>query len=98
MVSYLIARKASDYLTPRKTSFRAVNQQMSETCKTASMVELASGIANEIYNPVAIMIEEAGWIQDLLEEESDLAGIKNFEELYRSLNQIHASRMWTLMP
>ena len=43
-----------------------MSQQVIETGKLASIGELAAGIAHEINNPVAIMIEEAGWIQDLL--------------------------------
>jgi two-component system NtrC family sensor kinase len=63
-------------------------QQVIETGKLASVGELAAGIAHEINNPVAIMIEEAGWIQDLLEEE-DLKQSENLEEFYRSLKQIN---------
>jgi two-component system, NtrC family, sensor kinase len=44
-----------------------MNQQVIETGKLASVGELAAGIAHEINNPVAIMVEEAGWIQDLHE-------------------------------
>jgi two-component system NtrC family sensor kinase len=64
-----------------------MSQQVIETGKLASVGELAAGIAHEINNPVAIMIEEAGWIEDLLEEE-DLTGSENEEELYRALTQI----------
>ena len=52
-----------------------MNQQVIETGKLASIGELASGIAHEINNPVAIMVEEAGWIEDLLAEE-DLSQCK----------------------
>jgi two-component system NtrC family sensor kinase len=64
-----------------------MSQQVIETGKLASVGELAAGIAHEINNPVAIMIEEAGWIEDLLEEE-DLTGSENEKELYRALTQI----------
>ena len=64
-----------------------MNQQVIETGKLASIGELASGIAHEINNPVAIMVEEAGWIEDLLAEE-DLSQCKNLEEFQRALNQI----------
>jgi two-component system NtrC family sensor kinase len=64
-----------------------MSQQVIETGKLASVGELAAGIAHEINNPVAIMIEEAGWVGDLLEEE-DLDGSDNKEELFRALNQI----------
>ena len=46
-----------------------MNRQMVETGKLAAIGELAAGIAHEINNPVAIMIEEAGWVGDLLEDE-----------------------------
>ena len=64
-----------------------MNQQVIETGKLASVGELAAGIAHEINNPVAIMVEEAGWLLDLMEDqaykkESDLA------EFERALNQI----------
>ncbi|MGB5615791.1 MAG: ATP-binding protein [Desulfobacterales bacterium] len=64
-----------------------MSQQVIETGKLASVGELASGIAHEINNPVAIMIEEAAWIEDMLEEE-DLTGSENEEELDRALTQI----------
>ncbi len=64
-----------------------MNEQVIETGKLASVGELAAGIAHEINNPVAIMVEEAGWLLDLMEDqaykkESDLA------EFERALNQI----------
>ncbi len=65
---------------------QVMNQQIVETGKLASIGELAAGIAHEINNPVAIMVEEAGWIQDLLSEGIDKAD--NFEEFKRALNQI----------
>jgi two-component system NtrC family sensor kinase len=65
-----------------------MNEQVIETGKMASLGELAAGIAHEINNPVAIMVEEAGWIGDLLEEE-DLKSSQNLEEFKRALNQIN---------
>jgi two-component system, NtrC family, sensor kinase len=65
-----------------------MNQQVIETGKLASIGELAAGIAHEINNPVAIMVEEAGWIQDLLEEEEFTDG-ENLEEFHRALKQIN---------
>jgi two-component system NtrC family sensor kinase len=65
-----------------------MNQQVIETGKLASVGELAAGIAHEINNPVAIMVEEAGWIKDLLEEEEFKEG-KNLAEFQRALEQIN---------
>ena len=63
------------------------NEQMFQTGKLASIGELAAGIAHEINNPVAIMVEEAGWIDDLLEEE-EFQESKNLSEFRRALKQI----------
>ena len=64
-----------------------MNEQIVETGKLASVGELAAGIAHEINNPVAIMVEEAGWIEDLLGEEEFKEG-ENLEEFRRALRQI----------
>jgi two-component system NtrC family sensor kinase len=66
-----------------------MNEQIIETGKLASVGELAAGIAHEINNPVAIMVEEAGWIEDLLEEE-DLKEGENLTEFQRALRQIRS--------
>ena len=64
-----------------------MNKQIVETGKLASIGELAAGIAHEINNPVAIMVEEAGWIEDLLEDE-ELKKPENLQEFTRALKQI----------
>jgi len=64
-----------------------MSQQIIESGHLASLGELAAGIAHEINNPVAIMVEEAGWIEDLLEDEQ-LAESENLEEFKRALAQI----------
>ena len=66
---------------------KLMNQKMVETGKLASIGELAAGVAHEINNPVAIMVEEAGWMGDLLEEK-EFQDSKNLEEFKRALNQI----------
>lgn len=64
-----------------------MNRQIVETGKLASVGKLAAGIAHEINNPVAIMVEEAGWIKDLLEEE-EFHESENLDEFERALKQI----------
>jgi len=66
---------------------KMMNRQIVETGKLASVGKLAAGIAHEINNPVAIMVEEAGWIGDLLEEE-EFRKSDNLEEFERALKQI----------
>ena len=64
-----------------------MSDQVVEAGRLASIGELAAGIAHEINNPVAIMVEEAGWIQDLLAED-DPATPDNLTEIERASAQI----------
>lgn len=62
-------------------------QDRRQVGKLSLLGDLAAGIAHEINNPVAIMLEEAGWIGDLLEEE-EFRENENLQEFKRALAQI----------
>ncbi|UZP66078.1 HAMP domain-containing histidine kinase [Desulfovibrio mangrovi] len=47
---------------------RALERRMVEANRLSSLGTLAAGIAHEINNPVSIMTQEAGWIEDLTED------------------------------
>ncbi len=64
-----------------------MSDKVIETGKLASIGELAAGIAHEINNPVAIMVEEAGWIEDLLGE-GPSASADSAAEIQRAVQQI----------
>ncbi len=85
-VTFLISGQLVKRIARLDSEKEVMNQQIVETGKLASIGELAAGIAHEINNPVAIMVEEAGWIQDLLSEGIDKAD--NFQEFKRALDQI----------
>jgi len=85
--SIIVSQRMASRFAQVDREKQMMNEQIVETGKLASVGELAAGIAHEINNPVAIMVEEAGWIEDLLEEEEFSTG-KNLDEFYRALKQI----------
>ncbi len=87
VMAFLLSRRTVTRIARANTEKEMMNQQVIESGKLASIGELAAGIAHEINNPVAIMVEEAGWIKDLLEEE-EFRNSENMSEFQRALSQI----------
>lgn len=87
VVTFFIARGVVGRIEKADLEKEQLHEQVTEARKLASIGELAAGVAHEINNPVAIMVEHAGWMQDLLEEE-ELRECKNYEEFRHSLQQI----------
>ncbi|QTA83025.1 Two component system sensor histidine kinase, double cache domain-containing [Desulfonema limicola] len=88
LTAIIFAKRMVKHIALADREKEMMSQQVIETGKLASVGELAAGIAHEINNPVAIMVEEAGWIEDLLEDE-DLKQSENLEEFHRALKQIN---------
>ena len=84
---YLLSRSLAQRLADAYRDRRVMAHQVIETGRLASIGELAAGIAHEINNPVAIMVQEAGWIDDLLGEGDPCSG-ENLEEIMRAVTQI----------
>jgi len=85
-LAFLVAGRVVRRIARLDFEKELMNRQVIETGKLATIGELAAGIAHEINNPVAIMVEEAGWMQDLMSD-----GIQTEEnrlEFERALRQI----------
>jgi len=89
ITGFVVSRRMVSRVAEADREKEMISEQVVETGKLASVGELAAGIAHEINNPVAIMVEEAGWIEDLLEEEEFKEG-KNLDEFRRALGQIRS--------
>lgn len=87
IMALLLSRRTIKHIKKADHEKEIMNSQVIEAGKLASVGELAAGIAHEINNPVAIMIEEAGWIEDLLEE-SEFKECENLSEFRRAVTQI----------
>lgn len=88
MAAFLLNKAVEGGAFQGALQVREMNEKFIEAGKMASIGELAAGIAHEINNPVAIMVEEAGWMNDLLEEDVELAKSSHYEEYRRALTQI----------
>jgi two-component system, NtrC family, sensor kinase len=87
VVAALLSRRVVRRIMQADREKQMMNERVIEAGKLASLGELAAGIAHEINNPVAVMVEEAGWMQDLMEEDT-LSDSPNVEEFRQSLKQI----------
>jgi two-component system, NtrC family, sensor kinase len=85
-MAFVLSRRVVKRIAKADQEKQMMNKQVIETGRLAAIGELAAGIAHEINNPVAIMVEEAGWIEDLLGEGINQEG--NMEEFKRALKQI----------
>jgi PAS domain S-box-containing protein len=66
-----------------------LEEQLQRSRKLAALGELSAGVAHEINNPLAVISEEAGWLQDLLKrpEGSDLPEMADFRDSLREIVQ-----------
>ena len=69
-VALAVARHLTRRLAELERQRDAFYQEFARLSRAASLGEIASGIAHDLNNPLAIMKEEAGWLLDLLKGSS----------------------------
>ncbi|SFM63991.1 sensor histidine kinase [Thermodesulforhabdus norvegica] len=81
LVAWALSYRVAERIEQADREKEILSEQVIQTGKLASLGELAAGVAHEINNPVAIMVEEAGWIEDLLPEIEAVAKSAGREDL-----------------
>lgn len=70
-----------------------LDSQMLQVEKMASLGRMAAGVAHEVNNPLQLILDQAGWVAELLEEE-DPGKVEHYSEYRQSINKIisHVTR------
>ena len=94
MVTVFMTRLFITRLREADNKIDAMNAQLMHSDKLAALGKMGASVAHEINNPLVVVMQKIGWMEDLLKEE-DSQKTKNLEEYKKTISKIdhHLARI-----